>query len=267
MKAKEFRKLARENLNGRWGNFALLTFLYTLFIWLIGMAAGSIPIIGGVAIYIITPVLAFGFIKQMILLKKGIHVDYLDFFTFGFKKFADVWKVWGWLFLKYLGPIIMIFISIIVLVLGLIFGAILKQVSDVTTSFVSGVIICSLVLASIIYIAAMIWLIPLSYKYAFAYYELAMNPEMKAKDVVELSGKKMVGNRWRYFKLSFSFIGWSLLACLGLGIPFFWLTPYMNIASIFFYESLFTNQDGVYYVENLSENNKESKKNGPIDLV
>jgi uncharacterized membrane protein len=84
-------------------------------------------------------------------------------------------------------------------------------------------------------IGATIWLIPLSYKYAFAYYELAMSPGMSPKDIVELSGRKMIGNRWKYFKLTLSFIGWYLLACLGLGIPLFWITPYMTIASVFFY--------------------------------
>jgi N-acetylmuramoyl-L-alanine amidase len=74
MKSKEFRRLARENLNGRWGNFALITFLYMLFVWLIGMASNSIPIIGPIAIYIISPVMSFGFINQMILLKNGVNV-------------------------------------------------------------------------------------------------------------------------------------------------------------------------------------------------
>ena len=46
----------------------------------------------------------------------------------------------------------------------------------------------------------------------------------------------MKGKCWKSFKLQFSFIGWRLLAMLGLGIPFIWISPYVAIAQVFFYE-------------------------------
>ena len=48
----------------------------------------------------------------------------------------------------------------------------------------------------------------------------------------------MTGNKWRLFKLSFSFIGWVLLCFLTLGIGTFFLSPYIEAAFAEFYTEL-----------------------------
>ena len=48
----------------------------------------------------------------------------------------------------------------------------------------------------------------------------------------------MKGNRWRFFWLGFSFIGWAFLCAFTLGIGMLWLLPYMMISMIVFYEEL-----------------------------
>ena len=48
----------------------------------------------------------------------------------------------------------------------------------------------------------------------------------------------MKGNKWRLFKLEFSFIGWLVLCVLTLGIGTFFLIPYVNAANAEFYTEL-----------------------------
>ena len=48
----------------------------------------------------------------------------------------------------------------------------------------------------------------------------------------------MMGNRWRFFCLQFSFIGWDVLATLAFGIGHLWLTPYKQAAYAAFYREV-----------------------------
>lgn len=49
------------------------------------------------------------------------------------------------------------------------------------------------------------------YRYSMAAYILAENPEMTAGEAITKSKEMMAGNKFRFFCLSFSFIGWILL--------------------------------------------------------
>lgn len=64
------------------------------------------------------------------------------------------------------------------------------------------------------------------------------NDNMSGKESCELSQKLMKGNKGNLFVLSLSFIGWALLIPLTLGIGSFWLTTYMNVSIVCFYETL-----------------------------
>ena len=77
-----------------------------------------------------------------------------------------------------------------------------------------------------------------SYAYSMSGFILTENPEMTAKEAMQVSEKMMVGNKWRLFCLQISFIGWQLLCVLSLGIGFLWLTPYMNAATAAFYDEI-----------------------------
>lgn len=48
----------------------------------------------------------------------------------------------------------------------------------------------------------------------------------------------MDGHKWRLFCLHLSFIGWSLLCILTLGIRMLWLAPYIQNSTAAFYEDL-----------------------------
>ncbi len=77
-----------------------------------------------------------------------------------------------------------------------------------------------------------------SYSYAMTSYILAENPQLTASEAIAKSKQMMMGNRWRLFCLHFSFIGWSILCALTLGIGNLWLTPYKQAAIAAFYRDV-----------------------------
>ncbi len=77
-----------------------------------------------------------------------------------------------------------------------------------------------------------------SFSYAMTPYIMAEHPEYGANEAIGLSKELMRGNKWRFFYLEFSFIGWLLLSGLTLGIGFLWLIPYVEAANAAFYRSI-----------------------------
>lgn len=58
------------------------------------------------------------------------------------------------------------------------------------------------------------------------------------RSVITKSTKLMKGNRWRFFCLQFSFIGWYILTEFTCGLLYFYTLPYITTAELFFYEDL-----------------------------
>ena len=77
-----------------------------------------------------------------------------------------------------------------------------------------------------------------AYEYAIIPYILADDPEISSRDAFRKARQLMKGNKWRLFKLEFSFIGWFALSCLTLGIGAFFLMPYVDAAIAEFYVEL-----------------------------
>ena len=74
--------------------------------------------------------------------------------------------------------------------------------------------------------------------YSMSYYILEENPNMSANEARLESIRIMQGNKWRYFCLQISFIGWILLSILTFGILFLWVNSYIYVANAEFYKSL-----------------------------
>lgn len=74
-----------------------------------------------------------------------------------------------------------------------------------------------------------------AFRYAMAPYLLSENPDMGVMEAISLSKQMMKGNKFRLFKLRFSFIGWVILGCLTLGIGLLWVGPYSQAAEAAFY--------------------------------
>ena len=77
-----------------------------------------------------------------------------------------------------------------------------------------------------------------SFEYSIIPYTLADDAEISSKDAFKKAKAMMKGNKWRLFKLDFSFIGWYLLCALTLGSGTFFLMPYISAANAEFYVEL-----------------------------
>lgn len=98
------------------------------------------------------------------------------------------------------------------------------------------VIIQILLLISIF--VANFYLVVKSLLYVLSNFIAYDNPELSAKEVVQMSKNLMQGNRGNYFILSLSFIGWMILSYFTFGIGLLWLIPYMQVSFVCFYENL-----------------------------
>lgn len=257
MTSSEIKSKARESLINKWGKAALITFCYFVIEFLINfMISGSeksFPLLSSllsIGNTVISVPLAFGFLISFIKLKRDEEVQAFDFFTDGFSNFGKAWGItWG-IIKKLLVPIIIIIVLYIVLIASSVsliaFSSTLFKSYSASASITAGFlsIICSIGL-----IALYIWIAIKSLFYVLVYQVAYDNPNLSSKEVVEESERLMTGNRGKYFVLQLSFIGWSILACLTFGIGFLWLTPYITISTICFYEALSGKSDTTIEVD------------------
>lgn len=77
------------------------------------------------------------------------------------------------------------------------------------------------------------------YSYFLVPYIVAENPDMNACRAVTLSRKMMKGHKWECFVFELSFLGWSILGSLTLGIfNIFFTNPYKTAAFTQYYAQL-----------------------------
>lgn len=76
------------------------------------------------------------------------------------------------------------------------------------------------------------------FSYSMTKYILAEHPELTANEAITRSKEMMHGNKWRFFCLKLSFIGWDLLAMISFGIVNLWLVPYKEAAYAAFYREV-----------------------------
>ena len=101
--------------------------------------------------------------------------------------------------------------------------------------------VARLLRALYVFLWSLLFVIPgivASLSYAMTDYILAENTELTATEAIEQSKAMMMGNRFRFFCLQFSFIGWDILATLAFGIAHLWLTPYKQAAYAAFYREV-----------------------------
>ncbi len=82
-----------------------------------------------------------------------------------------------------------------------------------------------------------------NYKYAMTPFLMTDNPNMTAKEAMAASTELMDGHKGELFVLGLTFIGWDLLAGLTLGIGYLWLNPYKNATYAAFYRELIRNRN------------------------
>lgn len=243
MTASEIRQEARKSLTGKWGKAALATLVFFVIDYVISFVLNLVPAIGAIASTVISVPLSFGFIVVvMAKLKRGEEISYIEFFKNGFDKFAKVWQVTLWIFVKMLAPIVVAIVGAIVMTSGVTMSVAESSTGSVLT-----------ILGVVVYLVGIIWAIPRAYSYKLALYIINDNPDMLAKETVEKSAEIMNGHRWEFFWLQLTFIGWAFLACLTFGIGMLWLIPYIQVSTVAFYDNLIGN------------NNFEIKNDEPIE--
>lgn len=86
-----------------------------------------------------------------------------------------------------------------------------------------------------------------SFSYALTPFIMKDDENIGVFDAITLSKKMMAGQKWRLFKLYFSFIGWGIVCMLTFGIAAFFVVPYLAVAFACFYndvkENYESNQD------------------------
>ena len=90
-----------------------------------------------------------------------------------------------------------------------------------------------------IFLWSMLFVIPgiiAAYRYRFAYYNLLSDDALSAGDAIRLSCRQTLGYKGELFMLDLSFIGWSLLSSLTMGLLNVWLTPYMTLCDLAYFE-------------------------------
>lgn len=227
MLASQIRANARESLQNKWGKAALITLVFMVISFLLNFL-NIIPLIGGLVVTVISVPLSYGLVATFIKLKRNENVTYTTFLSEGFANFGKVWSVTLWIAFKLLPWIILMIIAIALMVVSGIPLALGPSSSGFGLIFV----------AFIAYIVGIIMLIIKGFSYAMTYFILYDNPTLAGKEIVEKSAVIMKNNKWRFFCLSLSFIGWAFLAGLTFGIGMLWLSPYIQVSIVHFYENL-----------------------------
>ena len=98
---------------------------------------------------------------------------------------------------------------------------------------------CWLQITVKIFLWSMLFVIPgiiAAYRYRFAYYNVLSDDSLSAGDAIRLSCRQTQGYKGELFMLDLSFIGWSLLSSLTMGLLNVWLTPYMTLCDLAYFE-------------------------------
>lgn len=242
MDSSQIRAKAREALEGKWGKVAIIMLIELAIIYAAELIAGFLGGVLSIAIFVCTIPIEFGIVLSFMKVKRNKEVDYADFLTQGFKNFGRAWSVTGQTLLKLWPWLLAYVISIVIVVIGIVMLIPSIEYEEIGLMILSFLL---LFLGIIALYASVIWMAIRSYLYSLSIFIAIDNPNMTAKQAVERSAELMNGNRWKFFVLELSFIGWAILAVLTLGIGNLWLTPYVYVSQIIFYENLIEEDDKV----------------------
>lgn len=197
----EIRRQARESLRDNWGQPVLATFIFMLIMGVVQAPdiLGAILFEGSVLFPLITIVLAL----LILPLSYGYAVMFIDFIRGDKNEMTSKMFSGFQNFSRSFGVMFMVGLYTFLWALLLIVPGIIK-----------------------------------GYSYMMTYYIAKDNPDMSIDECINASMKMMDGNKWRLFKLHFSFIGWGLLCLLTLGLGLLLLYPYVYTAQAHFYEEL-----------------------------
>lgn len=109
-----------------------------------------------------------------------------------------------------------------------------------------------------------------TYEYYMIPYLLADNPHLKEKEIFALTKQMMKGNKWKLFKLNFSFLFWELLSILTLGVVgLLWVNPYTELTRTELYLHLKRQaiKEKYEYYDLITNKKPEEKKEEELEKV
>lgn len=240
--ARTLRNTAWENLNGNYTAMSTATFLNTIFFTLIlAVVILSMilsPILGlivlGIAlilVFLFDGAFSLGYCNMCYEVASGDDVRVSGMFS-GFKHFLKAFLA------NLLNGIFIILWTLIPA--GLLTASVIFMISTSDT-----IIMCISIACTIVF--GLLTLFTLLFKmlsYSMTYFVIAEDDSISANQARRISAKLMSGNKFRLFRLYFTFIGWHLLAILTLGLGYFWVTPYIYVTKAQMYDEISSeNQD------------------------
>ncbi|MGL5642008.1 MAG: DUF975 family protein [Paraclostridium sp.] len=229
MNRVELKELSKSQLKGHWTIPVLLTLAYgALSIVLSMLQDEASSAITGIVMFI----LIFGL---GVFATVGLPNFYLEFIKkTGDATFKDVVVSSKKLIKSLLFTIILslvVFIATFIMIFVATAGAASFIFSDIAFggSVVIGLIIILVFTILIVILELSILLTP---------YIIIDREDLSTLEAISLSMKMMKGNKWKYFVIELSFIGWGILSILTLGIGFLWLSPYISLTQANFYRDL-----------------------------
>ena len=167
-------------------------------------------------------IVAVGYQKYCLHISRHQHPGELSALFDGFKQFG---RFFGILFLTGL-------FAALWYLAGIIVGGILTALSAVLhVGFLSFLGIGCIIAGGVLSIIAVL-------RYSQAIYAAIDDPNLSAMDAIRTSKALMQGHKGQYFVLGLSFLGWSLLVALTMGILGIYTEPYMNTTYASFYNGL-----------------------------
>ncbi|WP_101696999.1 DUF975 family protein [Clostridium minihomine] len=229
----ECKTLAKEQLKGGWGQAAILTLIYALLIFAVGLL-DFIPILGWVIGILVYPMLLLGYMLYFILNSRREPVEIGTMFSV-FRNFKVYWgRTFCALLLIALWILLYSLLGIVLMVLGFLN---MDAIQEGYYASAGSVMSASLMLTSG-YVLALIGTLLVWLKYGFSFFLLLDFPELRATEALKRSAQLTRGHKGEFFVLYLSFIGWAFLALLTCGIGGLWLQPYIMQTVINFYQSL-----------------------------
>ena len=98
---------------------------------------------------------------------------------------------------------------------------------------------CSILVGIKTFLWSLLFVIPgivAAYRYRFALYNVLTDDSLSAGEAIRLSCEQTRGLKATLFVLDLSFIGWSLLASLTMGILNIWVMPYLVLCDLAYFE-------------------------------
>ena len=104
---------------------------------------------------------------------------------------------------------------------------------------VGKVIWCDILVGIKVFLWSLLFYFPgfiAAYRYRFAMLNIINDPSLTASQAIALSCQQTDGMKMDLFVLDLSFFGWRLLSSLTFGILDIWLTPYITLSELGYYE-------------------------------